>query len=88
MTIEEWRDHASHLFSMARDLTQCTTEREEWQWVRRAEKLRLESWAVGIHPRATHRDRMKMVNAKAALDAAFDSVRHLVGVPEEEVAAH
>jgi hypothetical protein len=31
---------------------------------------------------------MKMVNAKAALDAAFDSVRHLVGVPEEEVAAH
>lgn len=87
MTIQEWREHTSHLFTMARDLSQCVTEHERWQWVRRAERLRLEAWSVGIHPRSTEKDREKMVRAKATLDAAFDSVRHLVGVPKEEVTA-
>lgn len=87
MNIQEWRDLAPHLAQMARDLSQCATELERWQWVRRAERLRLEAWSVGIHPRSTENDRAKMLRAKSALDAAFDSVKHLAIMTKDEVTA-
>ncbi len=87
MKIQEYRELASHLFVVARDLSQCVTEEERWLWVRRAEKARLESWSCGIHPRSTEADRAKMLRAKESLDNAFDSVRHLVLASKEEVTA-
>jgi hypothetical protein len=79
MKVEQYRDLTSHLFSMARDLSQCPDEQEKRRWVIRAERLRLEAWATqDTCPRATEADKAKMKRARAALDAAFDSVRHLV----------
>jgi hypothetical protein len=81
MKVEQYRDLASHLCSMARDLSQCRDddEQEKRRWIVRAERLRLEAWAKqDTCPRATEADKAKMKRARAALDAAFDSVRHLV----------
>lgn len=79
MKVQEYRDMADELFRMASDLKACVNDAERSNWIPHAERLRLNAWAVkGTCKRATDRDNSRFKSARAALDAAYDSVRHLV----------
>jgi hypothetical protein len=79
MKVQEYRDLADELFRMASDLKACVNDSERSNWIPHAERLRLHAWAVnGTCKRATERDNARLQSARAALDAAYDSVRHLV----------
>lgn len=79
MTVSEYRDMADELLRKAADLKSCVNDAERSAWIPYAERLRLQAWSVeDACKRATAADKAKMQRARAALDAAYDSVVHLV----------
>lgn len=79
ISVQEYRDLTDELFAKASSLNSCVNDQERSSWIGYAERLRFHAWSVdGTCSRATEGDKAKMKRARAALDAAFDSVRHLV----------
>lgn len=79
MKTEEYRDLIAELNRKASDLQACVNDDERTLWIPHAEKLRFHAWAVAdACNRATPDDKSRMQAARARLDAAYDSVRHLM----------
>lgn len=79
MKVQEYRDLISEVSDRASSLNSCTNDAERAAWIPYTERLRLQVWAVqGTCQRATDADKAKMQRAMARLDAAFQSVSHLV----------
>jgi protein-arginine kinase len=73
MKVNEYRDLIDELNNRASSLNACVNDEE---------RLRLQAWAVeGTCSRATAADKAKMDRARKALDAAYDSVIHLIPSP-------
>lgn len=82
MTVNEYRDLIDELNSKASSLKSCVDDDERSAWIPYAERLRLHAWSVdGTCIRATAADKAKMDKARKALDAAYDSVIHLIPSP-------
>jgi hypothetical protein len=82
MTVQEYRDLIDELNAKASALKSCVSDEERAAWIPYAERLRLHAWSVAdACKRATATDRAKMDRARKALDAAFDSVSHLIPSP-------
>jgi hypothetical protein len=82
MKVNEYRDLIDELNNRASSLNACVNDEERSAWIPYTERLRLQAWAVeGTCSRATAADKAKMDRARKALDAAYDSVIHLIPSP-------